>query len=422
MARELVKWDYELRRPAQLETVVDRALALAADEPAGPVYLTLPREVLGEKLEQLEYADPARQVPSGPACPTLPPLPRRPACSPPPPIPRDRQVVGPRPSGGGAARALAEALAMPVFEQAPTLRELPPGSSPARRLRSHRRSRGSRRDRRARVRCALVPPAQGSAARDDDHPVARIPSSAAIPIRSFATDFGLSGAPRLTLGALAEAGDVSPRPGLAERAGSAGRARASDCAPAWPGRAGAPRATAHRHGLALALHRRRPGRPHARGQRIRPGRPQTRFTRPGSYFAHLPPAVWAGAWGGAGREARRARPHGDLLRRRRRLHLRRAHGRALAARAHGLPVLFIVFNNRAWNAVKRAVHSHAPDGWAVRTDLMPSASWIPRPTTRWSVKARGPRLSAWRTRPPCPTALPARLKWFVKNGARPCST
>ena len=46
MVRELVKWDYELRHPLQLETVVDRALALATSDPKGPVYLTLPREVL----------------------------------------------------------------------------------------------------------------------------------------------------------------------------------------------------------------------------------------------------------------------------------------------------------------------------------------------------------------------------------------
>jgi acetolactate synthase-1/2/3 large subunit len=46
MLREYVKWDYELRQPAQLETVIDRALAVAMSEPRGPVYLTFPPEVL----------------------------------------------------------------------------------------------------------------------------------------------------------------------------------------------------------------------------------------------------------------------------------------------------------------------------------------------------------------------------------------
>src|SRR5829696_158895 len=49
LIREFVKWDYELRNGAQLETVVERALAIAASEPRGPVYLSLPREVLAEK-------------------------------------------------------------------------------------------------------------------------------------------------------------------------------------------------------------------------------------------------------------------------------------------------------------------------------------------------------------------------------------
>jgi acetolactate synthase-1/2/3 large subunit len=50
MVREFVKWDYELRQPVQLETVVDRAIALAQSDPKGPVYLTLPREVLASGM------------------------------------------------------------------------------------------------------------------------------------------------------------------------------------------------------------------------------------------------------------------------------------------------------------------------------------------------------------------------------------
>jgi acetolactate synthase-1/2/3 large subunit len=46
MLREFMKWDYELRHAEQVETVLDRALAIAQSEPQGPVYVTLPREVL----------------------------------------------------------------------------------------------------------------------------------------------------------------------------------------------------------------------------------------------------------------------------------------------------------------------------------------------------------------------------------------
>src|SRR2546421_2705557 len=46
MLREFMKWDYELRHAEQVETVLDRALAIAKSEPQGPVYVTLPREIL----------------------------------------------------------------------------------------------------------------------------------------------------------------------------------------------------------------------------------------------------------------------------------------------------------------------------------------------------------------------------------------
>ena len=48
MVREFVKWDYELRHGQPVESVVDRALDIAMSEPRGPVYLTLPREVLAD--------------------------------------------------------------------------------------------------------------------------------------------------------------------------------------------------------------------------------------------------------------------------------------------------------------------------------------------------------------------------------------
>src|SRR5215470_16615745 len=61
MLREYVKWDYELRLPAQIEAVVDRAFELMLSEPRGPVYLTLPREVLATPLESLAITSPARR-------------------------------------------------------------------------------------------------------------------------------------------------------------------------------------------------------------------------------------------------------------------------------------------------------------------------------------------------------------------------
>jgi acetolactate synthase-1/2/3 large subunit len=57
MLREFVKWDYELRHAEQVETVIDRALAIAKSEPQGPVYVTLPREVLASDFSAQKLSE-----------------------------------------------------------------------------------------------------------------------------------------------------------------------------------------------------------------------------------------------------------------------------------------------------------------------------------------------------------------------------
>src|SRR5204863_106953 len=61
MLREYVKWDYELRTPVQIESVVDRAFELMLAEPRGPVYLTLPREVLAARPGAMTITSPPRR-------------------------------------------------------------------------------------------------------------------------------------------------------------------------------------------------------------------------------------------------------------------------------------------------------------------------------------------------------------------------
>lgn len=58
MVREFVKWDYELRDGAQIKDVVGRAIAIATSEPCGPVYLTLPREILAHSVSGFDGYDP----------------------------------------------------------------------------------------------------------------------------------------------------------------------------------------------------------------------------------------------------------------------------------------------------------------------------------------------------------------------------
>ncbi len=61
MVREYLKWDYELSHPSQLESVVDRALERALDEPRGPVYLSLPRDVIAQPLDEITVTTPSRR-------------------------------------------------------------------------------------------------------------------------------------------------------------------------------------------------------------------------------------------------------------------------------------------------------------------------------------------------------------------------
>jgi len=66
MLREFVKWDFELRHPEQIGTAVDRALAIARSEPTGPVYLTLPRELLASPFSARNLSAQSTIAPASP--------------------------------------------------------------------------------------------------------------------------------------------------------------------------------------------------------------------------------------------------------------------------------------------------------------------------------------------------------------------
>lgn len=63
MVRESCKWDYELRFPEQIAGLLDRAWAIASSTPKGPVYLSLPREVLCERTPAAGLQDPPSIAP-----------------------------------------------------------------------------------------------------------------------------------------------------------------------------------------------------------------------------------------------------------------------------------------------------------------------------------------------------------------------
>jgi acetolactate synthase-1/2/3 large subunit len=69
--RECVKWDYQLPNGEVLESAIDRALNIACAEPKGPIYLTLPREVLAASATGLSYQSPSRHRTASPPFPDL---------------------------------------------------------------------------------------------------------------------------------------------------------------------------------------------------------------------------------------------------------------------------------------------------------------------------------------------------------------
>jgi acetolactate synthase-1/2/3 large subunit len=238
------------------------------------------------------------------------------------------------------------------------------------------------------------------------------------PVRGFAADVALPGAPRLTLAALAAAlGRLVPEHVTAERRAriaAAGRDR---------------RAAAEARARALAA-----DRPidmawlsRAIGDVVDErtlvvneydlDASQVCFRSPGTYFAA--PSSGGLGWGlGAALGAGLAAPDrtviccvGDGA---------YIFGAPTAAhwvsRAYDVPVLWIVFNNRAWNAVKRSVLSHAPDGWAKRTG-MPLTELDPPPDYEMICQACGGHAEKVEDPAALPGAL-ARALAVVRNERR----
>jgi len=138
---------------------------------------------------------------------------------------------------------------------------------------------------------------------------------------------------------------------------------------------------------------------------------QACFTVPGSYFA-ASPAGGLG-WGlGAALGAKLAAPDKTVI-------ATLGDGAYMfgaptaahwVARAYDLPILTVIFNNRAWNAVKRAVHSFAKDGWAARAGAMPLTDLDPPPDYEMVCRASG----GWAEKVEDPAALPDMIQRALK--------
>ena len=117
IVRNYVKWDYEVRRADQLGEAVARAFQVAVSDPPGPVYLSLPREVLMSEPGDVPIVGPERCPPArlGAGDPdALAEVARRLVAA-------ERPVVlaattGRTPAGLEGLVRLAELLALPVIE------------------------------------------------------------------------------------------------------------------------------------------------------------------------------------------------------------------------------------------------------------------------------------------------------------------
>jgi acetolactate synthase-1/2/3 large subunit len=108
---------------------------------------------------------------------------------------------------------------------------------------------------------------------------------------------------------------------------------------------------------------------------------QVELTTPGSYFAASPAAGLG--WGtGAALGVKLAAPEKTVI-------ATLGEGAYMfgcptaahfVSRASNLPVLFVVFNNQCWNAVKRATQGIYPNGWAAKTNNWPLTDLVPSPS------------------------------------------
>lgn len=372
MVREWVKWDYELRADADLEGVVDRALALSQSEPPGPVYLTLPREVLAAKREEFTYSETPRMAPAVDTVPA-PSLIEEAAkvlaaAKSPMLIVRDS---GRDPKCLNPLVELAELIGMPVFEATSAYVNFP---------QSHYLHAGAGAGEHVPTADAIIllevdaPWVQKRTPPSDDACIISIgqdPLHSHIPVRSYRTDITMAGTPRLTIAALVE----SIRKIGVDAA--AVKERAAKWSDIRDKRVAANEARAEAGKDQFPINKSYFGRELSKQLdeksifilELGADSTQFQFDTPGDAYAHSP----AGGLGwalGAALGAKLASPDRTVV---------CAVGDGsytfgvptaahITSHMQNLPVLFIVWNNGIWNAVKSSAKGFAPDGVAAKTD------------------------------------------------------
>jgi acetolactate synthase-1/2/3 large subunit len=395
LIREFVKWDYELKHFSQLESVVDRALAIAMAEPRGPVYLSLPREVLAEAHPEIAITTGGRQQGGG----VLHPDPAQ--------VEEVAELfaraehpliitgaVGRDPEAVEALVAFSESFAIPVvmgmnnlYMNFPTAHPLHLGFDPAPLLRE--------------ADVVLVidsdVPWFPTVVRPKD--TARViqlrsdPFYSRYPLRGYPTDIALAADPVAALRLLTQ-----------ELARYQGEAKGM---------------ISRRFEMLRKEHERQRQAWREEGQVVKDDKPidpiwlsacinqvkdeetilineydlvptQVDLEVPGSFFRSSPASGLG--WGvGAGLGAKLAAPEKTII-------AAVGDGSYLfsgptachfVSRAYTLPILVIIFNNQCWNAVRGATRALHPQGWAVKANRFPLSDLSPPPAYELVCEANG---------------------------------
>ena len=372
MVREFVKWDYELRHGADLEGVVDRALAIAQSQPSGPVYLSLPREVLAEEMEGISYSAEPRLNQAEERVPTPEAIAQAAGL-----LAKARNPILVTRAAGKDTRAvqplveLAELLGMAVIDAGALYANFPKGHP----LYGGGAVGSSLQD--ADVVVVLEADVPWTTPASGPPPDARIigigedPLFSNYPVRGFHVDSNLAGSPRLTLQALingikdvgVDAGAVDTRKNKWSAASTARREAAQKRAEdgkdetpinkAWFSRCLADildENTVLLNELGIDAS-------------------QIEFNHPGTFFG-TPPSAALGWALGASLGAKLAAPDktivccigdGSYI-------FGSGTATHIVSSAQNLPVLNIVWNNGIWNAVQNATKVTYADGYAVRNN------------------------------------------------------
>ncbi len=380
MVREIAKWDYELRAPDEVDKVIDRALNMAQSIPKGISYLSLPREVLGS-VAPVPAKSPVRAT-------AAPPHPNPDA------IAQAAEILltaenpliitadtGRDPAAMGYLGDLADRFALPVISAYPRYLNLPSDHPMLLdyAVASHIENADA-----VLVLDSDVPwiPAKDGQPADakvihmgtdplyDRYPVRGYPCDVAITAESGTSLPLLSAAMEKGFAANEERIAARRERAIAARDGVRGRwckaeegmEAAAPIKPSWLAHCVSEvmdenSILLNEMGVAL---------------------PHTTLKTPGSFFAASP--VSGLGWGlGAALGAKLAAPEklviaaiGDGS-----YYFGNPPSAHYCSRAYDLPVLYLILDNSAWGAVRRAVRDMYPDGNAVRSNNMPLTSLEP---------------------------------------------